>query len=101
MLAMTIMVAATGFFAISFLSIPSAEVFSRNQLAGAVLLSPADEAVLDELPARVAVVRSDKASAADIGYAEIESMIRQAVLAAGGCKKCRDRSDATQDLRLQ
>ena len=83
-LAMTILVAAIGFFAISFLSIPTAEVFSRNQLAEAVLLSPADEAVLDELPARVAAVRSDKAMAADIEYAEIESMIRQAVQDAGG-----------------
>ena len=84
LLAMVILVLAIGFFAISFLSIPPAGLFARNQLAATVLVTPADEAVLDKLPAKVAAVRSDKADAADIEYAEIESMIRQAILDAGG-----------------
>ena len=83
-MAMAIMVVAIGFFAISFLSIPPAGLFARNQLAETVLVSTDDEAVLDKLPAKVAAVRSGKADAADIEYAEIESMIRQAVLDAGG-----------------
>jgi len=83
-MAMAIMVIAIGFLAISFLSIPPSGVFARNQLAETVLVTPADEAVLDKLPAKVAAVRSDIADAADIEYAEIESMIRQAILDAGG-----------------
>ncbi len=65
-MAMAIMVVAIGFFAISFLSIPPAGLFARNQLAETVLVSTDDEAVLDKLPAKVAAVRSGKADAADI-----------------------------------
>jgi uncharacterized protein (DUF362 family) len=82
--AMAIMVAAIGFFAISFLSTPLTKVFARGQLAETVTVAQAEADVLDKLPAKVAAVRSDKADCSDIGYAEIENMIRQAVQDAGG-----------------
>ncbi len=82
--AMAIMAAAIGFFAISFLSTPPSEVFARGKLAENVILEPSTNPILDTLPAKVAAVRSDKANCADIGYAEIENMIRQAVQDAGG-----------------
>jgi uncharacterized protein (DUF362 family) len=82
--AMSILVVATGFFAISFLGTPSSDVFARSRLAETALAAASTDAVLDKLPAKVAAVRSDKAECTDIEYAEIESMIRQAIQDAGG-----------------